>query len=348
MNIMQDLITTQTINDDKKLKHFFTKFDKRGKWLFRGQLDSYELLPSILRTKKFNTRAELYIYELGFLILFYRKCNNHGMRIKQLPKFSGDYFSEQYNFSYILNNDYYWFSDEVLELAALAQHYGIKTRLLDWSQDRMTALYFACVSAEKKKQDTAVWAINASKMQQIKVEQRSNIEKACIIAYYDKNKERKGWDNITYKELFNMWDDSLPLIFNVPDYSRNPNLYAQQGVLSMWQYNLLDGMQEKVKQSESGNLLDFRNCASEQIEFFLRQEPDCRPLDQKLGEYFSTHEQDMNCIQGYPLLYKFIIPVSMLKTLKDKLKIAGYSRARIFPGFQSIAEEVNEEMEKKH
>lgn len=44
------------------------------------------------------------------------------------------------------NNDI-WLSEDLYEIAGLAQHYGLPTRLLDWSQDIYVSLYFACIGA---------------------------------------------------------------------------------------------------------------------------------------------------------------------------------------------------------
>jgi hypothetical protein len=43
-----------------------------------------------------------------------------------------------------------WIFDDLEELTALAQHYGIPTRMLDWTYDFDTALYFASINVAKK------------------------------------------------------------------------------------------------------------------------------------------------------------------------------------------------------
>jgi len=45
---------------------------------------------------------------------------------------------------------------------ALAQHYGLPTRLLDWTRDSATAAYFACLRPATPAVDLAVWALNGA------------------------------------------------------------------------------------------------------------------------------------------------------------------------------------------
>ncbi len=45
------------------------------------------------------------------------------------------------------------------DIIALAQHHGVPTFLLDWSQDPLTSLFFAS-SANKEQDDIAVWALD--------------------------------------------------------------------------------------------------------------------------------------------------------------------------------------------
>jgi hypothetical protein len=52
------------------------------------------------------------------------------------------------------------------EMFALAQHYGVPTRLLDWSIDPRAALYFAVAGAHKSnEQDAAVFALNTREVE---------------------------------------------------------------------------------------------------------------------------------------------------------------------------------------
>ena len=46
----------------------------------------------------------------------------------------------------------------------LMQHYGLPTRLLDWSESPLVALYFALSSDEDAKTDAAVWVLNPMRL----------------------------------------------------------------------------------------------------------------------------------------------------------------------------------------
>ena len=127
-------------------------------FIFRGHSSSiYKLLPSALRkegmigTNLIKSDESIKIYgellqiyrESQLLQQFYKNCDDTGLYIP---------FIDEKNLYYLLNEDRiastfppfeYWPPKDYYELMSLAQHYGISTRLLDWSRDLNVAIYFA-------------------------------------------------------------------------------------------------------------------------------------------------------------------------------------------------------------
>ena len=108
--------------------------------IYRGQSESdkYNLIPGIARTpkdpKKYSVK-HIQKVEDEMLEEFRRTCDNN-IAIKNIEK------------------------EEILDILSLAQHYGLPTRLLDWSSNPLAALYFAVkeISEEKSGGNFCVWA----------------------------------------------------------------------------------------------------------------------------------------------------------------------------------------------
>lgn len=202
--------------------------------LYRGLSDeAYKLIPTAHRRDKKRKQLEILKFhpayseglpltdvterrvaaaELAGLKTFFAEANRQGCSLPHSYTLSNSLFKE-YNNKY-MENLHEWYTSEVIELAALAQHSGFPTRLLDWTYDLNVALYFATkgvvkrlCSGEKVGEHYVVWCVDAEKLG----------------LFSDHCKEE------------------LPVEFFVPNYADNPNLGAQAGVLA---YNRVCNMDE--------------------------------------------------------------------------------------------------------
>ena len=152
------------------------------RWLFRGLPNSdYELLPTALRKgsiDQLNTLAgrvglpghmstalQIY-YEFNVLAKFYAEVDALGLPVAddapELRPFL--HRPRAWALTYLqslLESGDTWPPKTIRGLAALAQHHGLPTRLLDWSLDPYVACYFACNSTGAGAEHIAIWAIDS-------------------------------------------------------------------------------------------------------------------------------------------------------------------------------------------
>ena len=155
---------------------------KRGDLAYRGQASSeWLLVPKAFRCGELNLYAHdapvgsptrvvpQALAEFHAIHRFVRVADNSGLQISS----SGGRLLMQEHPRHIFEDadwEYRWPTEEFLEILALAQHHGVPTRLLDFTEDPLVGAYFAASSEWDSKKDQrrrgkarrylAVWVID--------------------------------------------------------------------------------------------------------------------------------------------------------------------------------------------
>jgi len=235
----------------------YSGFVFRGVSIGSGE-NEWQLIPSALRIEKFSeviklsgasempddyaTKAAMEEWvqarsEAKILGSFFRHADCQGLpmpeitsRIRQTMQTPG---TSDALFNFTAQTKGLWPPDDLLPLAGQAQHYGLPTRLLDWSRDPWVAAYFAVAGAlghsqkeQYKGESLAVWILNTELLDH---EKRLARPKKPI---------------------------EVPLTFITAPASTNPNLRAQRGVFTVWRKPFTDGPKQQVDRRPLNKLLE--------------------------------------------------------------------------------------------
>lgn len=207
-------IEINTIQDF--LKEIIDLNHSNNKYIYRGVGDyqNFHLLPTLYRNKSLVNKNSKYITSTENTVY-------NTFIHKSIP-----YVDYQFK-----DKEYFW------ECLFFMQHYGIPTRLLDWTENPLVALYFALSSAIEKKTDAGVWYLNSTIW-------NKNIHKRINNDTYDLN---------DIKDLFGKEMSSQIENLNYPIITKgiynNSRIIAQKGLFMIFG-NDLTPLEESITNND--------------------------------------------------------------------------------------------------
>lgn len=296
-------------------------------YIFRGHsTDEYVLLPTALRgilaydEEKIPKDADektkdLYLYlattevsqiqlEYKFLQDFFRMCDMNGLYVPHIESLRNSFYPGVDGETLLLKGK--WLPKEYWELAALAQHHGIRTRLLDWTHDIMVALYFA---------STGVY--------------NDPMPKVDLSEPFKAHREGRPYPPKHNMEIWALNIDvvmakptQMPLKLVQPQYYSNDNLAAQKGMFTFW-----ETYKPAMINSETG---------MPDVKF----KTDRRSLDVQLTEFLQFCKTPAK-----EFMYRITIPQDAAKEIYAFVEHSGYNASSIFPGYDGVVRFMKEHKE---
>lgn len=223
MGVIQPQVNCSTAKDFLEalspVGPYFSETKLSETWLFRGQGQDNSLIPSAFRKqdklaalmrRDIHNYKERRLAERDALTRFFDIADKRGLilpddsqqlrsSLETLKAERGDSFVGRLEFGE-------WQTDEMaLSLTALAQHYGVPTRLLDWTRQPLIAAFFSAEDAAKNSE---------------KYESSSHL---VVWAFYFPALGKHD----------RLEQESDPIRVVTAPSATNPNLKAQQGVFTL-------------------------------------------------------------------------------------------------------------------
>lgn len=263
--------------------------------------------------------------------------------------------------------------DDFIEIAVNMQHYGIPTRLLDWTSNSLHALYFACVSKENENKDGAVYIVNVDSIVELGTEEEKHIAK--FLEYKYLNSDMNKNDVLTFLDSINRSNEHH-YFFKTKYY--NDRIRSQKGYFSIY----FEQTEAEINEFKNQTLKDFENICNEQqlnmnyvkslidkVKLLRFPLSDKAAIDSKVSEILRefpynenvkntlereitkvleilntrvSRPHDMNKILSKENHIKVFIPTAAKKKLIEQLDDMGINSSTIYPDIEGLSRYLKE------
>jgi len=252
---------------------------------YRGHADlSWELIPKVQR-KPFNNEEELFHRER-------KLTNDFQLRASVLPMPS---------VKPKLNEYASWLT--------LMQHYGLPTRLLDWSRSPLVALYFAVYEKSIWEKDACVWVLNPGRLNL-----SENIEEPTL------QNDKKYGDSYIYNMSHDAINTMIYSAFKHWDLSDNLDAITPSDKKFDYYFNVLKGKIAACYPIEADSRV-YNQYSVFTVHNSLR----------KLTEFCESST-----------LKRLTIPSKYKRRLSYELSVCGITQNYVFPDFENLARIIKE------
>lgn len=272
---------SELLNILKILESYFEdEFGKKAFFIYRGHPSvEYKLIPSIFRKfKQEDDKHEYWKYSLS---------NENEMYMHFIKEAK----------LYIKNIDDNT-NEGYLEWMVYAQHFGVPTRLLDFTNNPLVALYFACSKEENK--DGAIWIVNLTNYK--KFHSKELINEPNVNE--DTTKNKLIYEIISELKNGSLNSSKVPIHF-IPYYF-DERMSAQASSFLIWGED--DHPFEEMIDNENYINISFAK-----------------------NGIFVDHEG-----KAEEFVLKITIPHEKKKSILEELDLLGVNPKSIFPGLDSI------------
>lgn len=308
-------------------------------WLFRGHADDrYILTPSALRDKNsfsmfggapcVNNDAQVR-NEISTLERFFNLANVTGLPLpedSQALRSTIQHLRSAEYFADLEKGEAMWPPPLLWSLLAMGQHYGIPTRLLDWSRKSLPAAYFAAEGAAAKLSEAE------SKRDRLLRNSELPPAEADELAYLQAESAIMLENNLSvwvfnYRKFVSRFDKEVAAFFHEPvppdvpiakvtaPHAQNPNLHAQDGLFTLELQNFKKKLNTPVNRTPLNSL----------VENFLRKH---KKLYKRGDDVF---------------FYRVRLKWKNANELFWRLAQEGVNHATIYPGYKSVVTAMQQE-----